>query len=513
MNRSSAPTVHTTSGTVRGSWRSTGAAFLGIPYAQAPVGPLRFAAPEPVVPWEGVRAATDIGPTPQRRPFTAVAMIPERSVPGDETLSVNVFTPAPGDPAARLPVLVWIHGGGFIAGVSASPWYDGSAFNRDGVVVVSLSYRLGFDGYGWIEDAPQNRGLRDQIAALEWVQREIAAFGGDPDAVTIAGQSAGGTSVMALLATPGAQHLFRSVISHSAAGRTQDSVVSERIGRQIAEAAGVPPTRAGWSRLSEDEVLDVQAPFGFRPLTGPVDAVAVTRKSLFPVDDGLAFGPVVDGELMPHPVDVALARGTGAGKPLLAGTTAHEFTMSLMRVRESLAGLDAREVLVQAGLPPEAAAEFLGDHPELTEPAQQLAQLRTEATFRLPLLRWAEARAARGSAADRTWLYDFRFRGTTAGLAVHCAELPFAWDLLDAPGVPAALGATPPQSLADAMHAAWVRFIRDGDPGWPRWADRQGGMAFDQHSRPAPLYEVERRLQRALDSVRPEHGATGPAPG
>ena len=106
--------------------------------------------------------------------------IPEPSFPGDATLNLNVFTPVPGEPDARLPVLVWIHGGGFKAGSPSSPWYDGRAFNRDGVVTVSISYRLGFDGFGWIPDAPHNRGLLDQIAALRWVQDNIAAFGGDP---------------------------------------------------------------------------------------------------------------------------------------------------------------------------------------------------------------------------------------------------------------------------------------------------------------------------------------------
>lgn len=515
MNRAAGPIVQTASGEVRGRWRDTGAVFRGIPYARAPVGALRFAAPAPVLPWDGVRAATEIGPTPQRRPFPAVAMIPERTVPGEETLTVDVFTPVPGQPGRRLPVLVWVHGGGFTAGVPASPWYDGAAFNRDGIVVVSLSYRLGFDGFGWIEDAPSNRGVRDQIAALGWVQENIAAFGGDPGSVTIAGQSAGGTSVLTLLAAPAAQHLFRSVISHSAAVRSQDAAAAERLGRQMAEAAGVPPTRAGWSRLSEDDVLDVQAPHGFRPLTGPVDPVALAQRSLFPDDDGLAFGPVADGDLVPQRVDAALAQGVGADKPLLAGTTAHEFTMSLLRVENSLADLDARAVLTQAGLPAGAAEEFLRDHPELAEPALQLAQLRTEAVFRLPLLRWAETRAQRGGGADRTWLYDFRWRGTASGLAVHCVDLPFAWDLLDAEGVPAALGEAPPQPLADAMHGAWVRFVRDGDPGWARWADHRAGMLFDQDSGAGPLYEVERRLQQAISRVRPSSGAGahGPAPG
>ena len=179
--------VDTAAGRVRGAWRGepgapeASAAFLGIPFAEAPVGELRFAAPVPKAPWEGVRDALEFGATAQRGD-PGVTLIPEPSVPGESTLNVNVFTPRPVDaePGAGLPVLVWIHGGGYFAGSPASPWYDGRRFNRDGVVTVSISYRLGFDGFGWIADAPSNRGVRDWLLALEWVRDNIAAFGGDP---------------------------------------------------------------------------------------------------------------------------------------------------------------------------------------------------------------------------------------------------------------------------------------------------------------------------------------------
>lgn len=212
------PVVRTASGPVRGAWREcrgTGqfgrsAAFKGIPFAQAPVGALRFAAPVPPEPWEDVLDAVADEPTPQRETLAEITLIPEPSIPGESTLNVNVFTPEPSGDAA-LPVMVYFHGGGFTAGSPASPWYDGAAFNRDGVVTVSVSYRLGFDGFGWIEGAPHNRGVLDWLAALEWVQENIAAFGGDPGQITIAGQSAGGGAVLTLLGMPGAQHLFHRV--------------------------------------------------------------------------------------------------------------------------------------------------------------------------------------------------------------------------------------------------------------------------------------------------------------
>ena len=272
-----APVVSIAPGRVRGFWRGepgtagASAAFLGIPFAQAPVGDLRFAAPVPPEPWEGIRDALEHGATAQRGD-KGITLIPEPSVPGESTLNVNVFTPAPGEPDAALPVLVDIHGGGYIAGSPASPWYDGRAFNRDGVVTVSISYRLGFDGFGHIQDAPSNRGVRDWLAALEWVRDNITAFGGDPARVTIAGQSAGGGAVLTLLGMPAAQHLFHAVWALSGA-----------LG-DIAARARARASRRGWPSspacrrparvrvASRRRLLELQekasAPEGSNPLAG-----------------------------------------------------------------------------------------------------------------------------------------------------------------------------------------------------------------------------------------------------
>ena len=232
--------VDTIAGRVRGRWRAdaagnASAAFLGIPFGEPPVGERRFAAPVPHGPWEGVLDATAYAPTAQRGD-PGVTLIPEPSVPGDSTLNVNVFTPTPSTDAA-LPVLVYIHGGGYFAGSPASPWYDGAAFNRDGVVTVSISYRLGFDGFGWIADAPMNRGVLDWLLALEWVRDNIAAFGGDPARVTIAGQSAGGGAVLTLLGMPSAQPLIAGVYSISGAAADVTLAEAESFGRRLAAAS------------------------------------------------------------------------------------------------------------------------------------------------------------------------------------------------------------------------------------------------------------------------------------
>lgn len=490
------PVVRTGAGAVRGNWRGASAAFYGIPFAQAPVGELRFAAPVPETPWDGVRDASAPGPTPQRRPFGDVTTIPEPSYPGDATLNLNVFTPAPGDADAGLPVLVWIHGGGFFAGSPSSPWYDGASFNRDGVVTVSLSYRLGFDGFGWIADAPTNRGLRDLLLGLRWVQDHIAAFGGDPARVTIAGQSAGGSAVLALLASPPAEGLFTRAIAHSAADLSLGLARAEEIGRGVAARVGVQPTRAGWSTLSEDAVLDAQAavmaPTQGPPAT-PADHVRTTRRSR---GIGLPFVPLVGDDVLPFGIADALSRGIGSEVELLAGTVAHEFTMATLPFAGAWGGFDAVEALVDGGLPRPAAEAYVAGQPELSA-AAQLGQLDTDLAFRIPTLECADTRTG------RTWLYDFRWPSPLLGLAFHCLDLPFAWDLLAADGVAASTGPNPPQDLADAMHGAWVRFIASGDPGWPAW-DGHNAHVFggDQSDTYAPTRVLAEALGARTDPGR-----------
>ncbi|MFM9372957.1 carboxylesterase/lipase family protein [Streptomyces sp. Da 82-17] len=451
-------TVHTPYGPVRGERRPTGVRFLGVPYAQPPVGELRFAAPVPPAPWADVLDATAYGPTAQRRPFAEVTTIPEPTIPGSCTLNLNVFTPDPA-PAARLPVLVWIHGGGYVAGSAASPWYDGRAFNRDGVVLVSLGYRLGIEGFLHLPDAPDNRGVRDWIAALEWVRDSISRFGGDPGQVTVAGQSAGGGAVQTLLATPAARGLFRAAISVSGAVMDpQDRETALAVSRLFTDRTGVPATAAALRGLSDAELLAHQDTLG---------APGADRGAL-PL---LALAPFADGELVPRPVPEALANGdAGADVPLMAGFTAHEFNaLPTPGATEA----DLHGMLAARGLDAQRTRLFLDTHADRAgDPAALMGQAVTDTTFRAPALALAEARARRGRP---TWLYQFD-RGSTApefrGSAFHCTDLPFAFDLLDAEGVTAAVGEDPPQHLADALHAAWVAFVRDQDPGpsWPRYS-------------------------------------------
>lgn len=235
-------------------------AFYGLPFAQPPTGPLRFLAPRRRSPWEQPIDATRPGATAQRHTLLDVTTIPEPSIAGDDTLLVNVFTPHPGRIDARAPVMVWIHGDGYVAGSPSSPWYDGNAFNRDGIVTVSVSYRLGFDGFGWVDgsDAPTNRALLDLIMALTWVRDNIASFGGAPDNVTVAGHSAGAACIHALMATGQAEGLFHAAICQSPLPITLTVDDSHVTAVHMALAAGIPATLDGWCSLSEETIYSAQ---------------------------------------------------------------------------------------------------------------------------------------------------------------------------------------------------------------------------------------------------------------
>lgn len=460
------PIARTALGSVRGFWRDHGtpeasAAFLGIPFAAPPVGDLRFAAPVPPAPWTATLDTTTYGATALRTSGVD-NLIPEPAIPGKSTLNVNVFTPALD---GALPVLVWIHGGGYTEGSPASPWYDGARFNRDGVVTVSISYRLGFDGFGCIEGAPANRGVRDWIAALEWVQQNIAAFGGDPARVTIGGQSAGGGAVLTLLGMPQAQHLFHQAMSFSGALADVPSTTARTRAQRIAELGDVTPDVDGFRSLTERRIRQLQ-PKAATPRKG----IGMVRDLL---TDGLPWGPMIDGELITRPTIDSLAAGVGADKPLLLGSTDDEFTMvaereggKLRRVPSSillmpfLHGRSTRSAYLAANRPQRKKGGVA-----------MVGRFISDRVFRVLVPKIAEARNGADAA---TWAYRFSWVSPTKGWACHCLDVPFWFDGLDREKVAALAGPHPPQSLADEMHGAAVQFITSGAPGWPAWSTAPG---------------------------------------
>ncbi|MER7016155.1 carboxylesterase family protein [Saccharopolyspora sp. NPDC000359] len=451
-------TVATTGGAVRGSSPGGVRRFLNIPYAAPLVGSGRFAAPAPHPGWSGVRDATRPGPTapqPQRGGFAALDMSPFFGpgwVRGEEFRTVNVWAP---HQAQDRPVMVFVHGGGFVSGSNRSPLYDGTAFARDNVVLVTLNYRLGITGFLDVPGAPRNRGLLDVIAALQWVRDNIAAFGGDPGNVTLFGQSAGATLVAALLATPEATGLFHRAIVQSGNGCGAFSPEQAQVvARAAATALGIEPTVAAFSAVPDEQLvelvpalsgLDLRTAEDFDPLMGltPFDVV-----------------------LERQPADSDLAE-----VELLVGSTAEEGNLYLapQGTLATSTAADVKELAARVHRDPEALlAAYRAQRPEAGQGELRSAILG-DAMFTAGGRKLAQAHG-------RAHVYEFAWRSSAVDGALgaaHSVELPFVFDLLDLAvlrGPQALLGAgEPPAALAKEVHGAWVSFATTGDPGWPRF--------------------------------------------
>jgi para-nitrobenzyl esterase len=435
--------------------RGASRAYLGVPYAEPPTGALRLAPPVARTPWDGVFDATRMGATPQRRSLLAETDVPEPSIAGDDILTLNVFAPEAG---AGLPVIVWFHGGGFVAGSPASPWYDGREFAADGVVTVVPSYRLGIAGFAAVPGAEPNRGVLDWILALEWVRDNIAAFGGDPDRITIAGQSAGGAAVLALLAAPRAQPLFHQVWAMSGAPTMLTADRAAELARRTAELLGVEPTCEGFLSVDDDSWLEAEgalaAPSGDDPLAPVRELLA----------EGLPFQPVIDGDLLPFTTIDALHRGIGADKALVLGSAEDEVSAVFTLAGPQLDSLDPAVLLGLLGAPSDLVTEYLAANGDRQGAAAVAGRFFTDSLFRAPIARAARARTPESS----TWLYSFAWPSPTKGGAVHCIDIPFFFGVFDAEKVKAMIGPSVPVALRGAVHDAAVAFARSGDPGWPR---------------------------------------------
>ncbi|MET1075507.1 MAG: carboxylesterase family protein [Umezawaea sp.] len=453
--------VTTRDGALEGRTADGVTSFLGVPYAAAPFGANRMRPPQPVEPWSGTRAATEYGPTapkgdypPQYRP-----LFPEVVIPGDECLNLNVWTPDPD--ASGLPVLVWIHGGSFMNGSGSLGEYDGSAFARDGVVCVTINYRLAADGFLFLGDGTANLGLLDQIAALRWVRDNITAFGGDPSRVTVAGESAGAMSVTTLLAMPLADGLFaRAIMQSGAAVNTLTPELGAMVGGYLADALGVEPTREAIAAVPLDTLVRAASDLVTEAQTAPDPARwRELALSLLP------FAPVVDGDVLPRmPMD-AFADGQGGGVPVLIGSNRDEARLFLIP-GGAIDFVDDAALEAGAGaygLSPEGVAVYRANRPGAS-PGDVLAAIVTDWFYGVPALRVAEARAA-----GTTWVYRFDHPEPAAnnGLgSCHAAEIPFVFDTIGREEARGRVGEAPSQAVADTVHGAWVAFVTDGAPGW-----------------------------------------------
>ena len=412
------PDVRTAAGVLRGRLEGGLAVFRGIRYAEPPVGALRFAAPRPVQGWSGVQTAVSYGPPPPQGGLTGMDEPAQDA--DDGWLSLNIWSPDPA-PGAGLPVLVWIPGGGYMIGAASLPEFDGGRLAAGGVVVVTLDYRLGIEGFAVLDGAPANRGLLDQVAALQWVQGNIRAFGGDPDRVTVFGQSAGAGSVAALMAMPRAAGLFRRAIAQSVPGVFFSPDLAADITAACAAELGVQPTAAGMSTVPParlpaagyavsaniDRWKDRWGPIAYRPIP---------------------FAPVIDGDVLPVAPWQALAGGAGRDVDLLVGHTRDEHRLlslidgTLGQVTEQQA-----DAALHALAPvPDGSRRYRRAFPAAG--AEELYELvNADWLFRMPSLHLAEAHAAGGS---RTNFYELPWPapGMAGALgACHGLDIPLVF--------------------------------------------------------------------------------------
>lgn len=467
--------------------------YLGIPYAAPPVGELRWENPRPAQGWDGVRACTAYGPACPQSDDSEISA-GDVGKTDEDCLYLNVWTPAT-EPSESLPVMVWIHGGGFTTGAGSLGLYDGKKLSGKGVVVVTINYRLGPLGFlahpGLSAESPEgssgNYGLLDQIEALKWVQRNIAAFGGDPERVTVFGESAGGISVCDLMVSPLTGGLFQRAISESGpysnasfpSGAVRNLANAERLGERFADALGCEGTSdvaAAMRSKSVDELLQA---------AGDITS---------PVPGALKFGPVIDGWLLPEDTAALFAAGKQHAVPLLVGTNADEGTVFAPKV--TLSEYQAMVAMVYG----EKAQEVLSLFPASSDQEAQdsLERLITEMGFAAQARFAAECVAASGTNA---YLYQFTAEvdnPLTKDLgSFHGLEIPYVFGNLE---LFKRLGLDPGESdlaLSSAIMDYWTEFARSGLPeskGGPAWPAYQSST--DQYLELGKSIEVKAGLYR-----------------
>jgi para-nitrobenzyl esterase len=466
----------TPAGEMRGVLEAGGIrVFRGVPYAEPPVGELRFRPPQRRARWDDVHDATEYGPTaPQKMSVSKVGeLIPNVIRPGDDYLNLNVWTP---EGAENLPVMVFIHGGSWSIGSGSVEGYDGSKFARDGVVLVTINYRLGIEGFVWFGEGAPNLGMLDQICALEWVRENISAFGGDPNSVTIFGESAGGMSVGTLLAMPAAVGLFRRAIAQSGgAYHAIDAPSAKLVADRIADIVGVARSREALATVPMEKLLDAQLQIAAE--------VGKKRKRFGDAGvNGLPFEPVIDGPSLPALPIEAIRRGSAAGIDILIGNNAEEAlflfapTGMVKKAKRVLLPFAAKRL----GLPVrESIRVYTASRPG-ARAGDLMSDMFGDYIDAIPTIRVAEAQSG-------TYVYEFAWRSPALDGelgACHGVELPFVFDQVgNADWENLTLGKGP-QAVADVVHRAWVDFAKTGNPGWrPYSTEDRALMRFDVESK------------------------------
>jgi para-nitrobenzyl esterase len=473
-------TVHVAQGTLSGSSAEGVDNYLGVPYAAAPVGPNRWRMPLPAPAWKGVRAATQFADSCEQDitsgfgPYTSEYMVPNGV--SEDCLYLNVWRPS--KPAAKpLPIMVWIPGGGFTSGSGSVPVYNGAPMASKGVVVVNINYRLGAFGFLAHPALTQegqgsgNFGFADIIAAVKWVKQNAAALGGDPDQITVAGQSAGSMAIHDMMASPAAKNLFARVISESGPGMGQPLTTlskAETVGAQLFKAAKV-------QSLAELRRL-------------PADQVRAAEKSLGP--GLLRFAPVIDGGLIPHD-PYSNTKGAYADTPILAGMNADEsFSLppkDLPALRADINSMFGQwSDLAYSQYAPQAGAD-------IENTARQIRRERGLASTWL----WASGRAQ--SSRQPIFLYQFAHvePGTEQWGAFHTSEVPYALGNLNVPSTRAFTDED--RRISDQVFGYWESFVKTGNPNTP---GLQTWSAFDVRSPAMMRLALDSRMRTVLSPAQ-----------
>jgi para-nitrobenzyl esterase len=445
--------------------------WRGIPYAKAPVGDLRYAPPQKPISWQGVLNAVQFGPA-ALQPIQGLTM-------DEDCLYLNIWSPGADD--HRRPVLVWIHGGGFMVGAGSDPAFDGKSFAEKGdLVVVTINYRLGAMGFLYFDERNSsdfqgsgNLGIQDQIAALEWVQQNIEAFGGDPNQVTIFGESAGGRSVGIHLSLPQSKGLFHRAI-------IQSGMISNY--RSISDAARITNEIIQKLQISADDLQKL--------MMIPAEQIMKASPLLKPA---VGLEPTFEGSFFATMPLAAAAEGFNRDIPVIIGTTQHEVTPNM---DPEWAGNSDAALLVlfekRVGTALKQAVPFYSEKyrqdPSLLH---QLARLLTFHDFNVPAIKLAENRNLHQAP---TWVYRFDWTSeATGGFAFHGIEVPFVFNNLDTPRAKQYTGASPDaQVVANQIHAGWIAFARTGNPntlGLPAWSP------YSSTGRETMLFNVESKLE------------------
>jgi para-nitrobenzyl esterase len=481
------------SGEIRGRIDGDVVRFLGIPYAAPPE---RFELPQPALAWDGVRDMDDPGPAAPHRikPFPMVDPTPLIGNGSDgsdgDYLRLNIWAPTD---AKAAPVMVFIHGGGFVGGCKDAPVHDGTAFAASGAVCVAINYRMGIDGFLPVPGAPTNLGLRDMLFALAWVRRNIAAFGGDAAQVTVFGESAGAMAIADLVTSPLAIGLFQRAIIQSGHGAmVREIVVAQRLVKKLAKILRVTPDADGFRSVSHAAAMDaiekVAKPWAvdLRDADGREPVYGISR-----------FIPVYGDDVLPEkPID-ALRKGAGRDVEIVIGSNAEEMNLYFVPtgVRKKIGGLFARWLLGRSHPQAKAVLTAYGYKRKGVRPGDALTRAMDDLVFRWPARQYAAAHQG------KTWMYEFDWRSTACDGelgACHGIEMPFVFKTLSSVTGPRGLaGMEPPQALADRMHDLWAGFAREGAMPWPEYGSypmvyqMTRGEALHEPAMPAAAFVPE----------------------